>query len=119
MSNDVTAWLTGMNMQGYTMEGDTEIEVYGVEVVPGEGDPVRINPLDIREAADYINILEEAMNKTVTTWVKNAGNVVYDPKDDKAFNDSLLAMADILVTDALVLVQQRRKENDNAKDTKL
>lgn len=111
--SDLIAWLTGLNMQGYTMEDGAEIEVFGVEVVPGEGDRDRINPLDIMEAAEYINILERAMIRVVEAKANLASSLFYNEEHDKVLDTSIEIMDEILGTDALVLVQQRRKEIDN------
>ena len=108
-------WITAFVLQGYGMDNGTEVEIQGNEVAPGIGDDFRINTLDVREAADYINILEKAMLQVIAAKRKVNENLLYDLDDDIALDRAAERMDEILGTDALVLVQQRRKENDDAK----
>lgn len=111
--SDRTDWITAFVFQGYGMDNGTEVEIQGNEVAPGTGDKYRINTLDTVEAADYINILEEAMLLVIAAKRKVNENFLYDLDDDIALDKAAERMDEILGTDALVLVQQHRKEKEN------
>lgn len=108
-----TDWITALVHQGYTMEEGAEVEVYGNEVSPGP-DSHHKNTLDVREAADYINILESAMEKVCTTKRRIQENLFWDEDAEDAHDRAIEYMDEILGTDALTLVQARRKEMQNA-----
>jgi hypothetical protein len=108
-----TDWITALVHQGYTMEEGAEVEVYGNEVSPGP-DSHHKNTLDVREAADYINILTGVMREVLDTKRRVQEALFWDEDAENAHDRALGKMAEFLDEDALELVQARRKEMQNA-----
>ena len=103
-------WSASRIIEGYGGDGG-EIEVYGTVISPAPDDEFRRNSLDIKEAAEYINLLENAMDNVIEQAFEYlSGDSEAYPRVFDRIND----MAAILNADAWTLLRARQqKETDN------
>ncbi len=101
-------WTTKTVEQGMVMEGGAEIPSYGVEVAPAGTDMSNRNTLDIAEAAQYINILEDGMRQALTV-LKSLEQGWLSMNNIKSMGATVEELEEILSTDAWILIQQAKE----------
>lgn len=112
-------WTTSRIVEGYGSDGVGEIEVYGTVISPGKDDP-STNSLDIKEAAQYINLLEAAMIRVIEAHIEVCGQLWPDEDLDNKFDASIDNMAEIISTDAWTLLRATSQgDNSNGATTEV
>jgi len=113
-------WQVSTIVEGYSSDGIGEIEVHGTVISPGKDDP-SIHSLDIKEAASYINYLEEIMSRVLEAHIQVCGNVFPNDEDDEKFESAIQDMAEALSSDAWTLLRahQDKETNSNGATSKV
>lgn len=111
-------WTLARVLTGFGMEGECEIPVFGDQIAPDDDDTINKNTLSMREAANYINALEEAMTRTIGAWVVSRE---FEPDDNiprRNLSRRIDEMADILSMDAWVQVTDTDIQRSTQNGTK-
>lgn len=106
----MTNWRVSTITTGYAPGFFGEEEVEGTVISPDTDDEYNVTSLDMKEAAEYINILEAAIDRVVDAYIAVCEVLGYDDDLEKEMNDSIAEASEILTSDAWTLVRARQNK---------